>query len=92
VRSSTATTSGRIASVIAAFLRDWLGIVGLGTAMLAYAGARDPDVFPFYVDAHLVDVALLVSAVPALLIALLRIVAPTYRKRQQRSQVNEARI
>jgi hypothetical protein len=73
VRNSTATASGRIALVIAAFLRDWLGIVGLGTAMLAYAGARDPNVFPFYVDVHLVDVALLVSAGPALAISLLRV-------------------
>lgn len=62
--------------MVGAFLRDWLGIVGLGTAMLAYAGARDPDVFPFYVDAHLVNVALLVSTGPAVAILLLRIFRP----------------
>ncbi len=73
MRSSTARVALNVAAMLGAFVRDWLTFVGLSVAMLACAGAKDSDVFPFYVDAHLVDVMLLVSAGPALTFLLLRI-------------------
>lgn len=75
MRSGTARVALNAAVVLGAFVRDWLTIVGLSVATLAYAGAKNPDVFPFYVDAHLVGEALWLSVLPAVVATALRAMA-----------------
>ncbi len=43
--------------------RNALFFAGLAVAILAFTGSRDPNLFPFYVDGHLVGSLLLASLV-----------------------------
>ena len=68
---STAPPEGAIATAQTFVVvgRNSLFFVGLAVAILAFTGSRDPNLFPFYVDGHLVCSLLLVSLIAGFVVS-----------------------
>lgn len=52
-----------------AIARNSLLFTGLAVTILAFTGSRDPNLFPFYVDGHLVGCLLLASLVAGFVVS-----------------------
>lgn len=57
------------AQTLIAVGRNSLLFAGLAVAILAFTGSRDPNLFPFYVDGHLVGSLLLASLVAGFVVS-----------------------
>lgn len=52
-----------------AVVRNSLLFTGPAVTILAFSGSRDPNLFPFYVDGHLVGSLLLVSLIAGFVVS-----------------------